>query len=46
MHAVLTEIGIDHGYREIEGVAHNLGKLAEQVQTENFAIAGRGFRLP
>jgi len=43
MHAVLTEIGIPHGYREIEGVAHNLGKLAEQVQMENFEIAGRGF---
>src|SRR5215831_17244926 len=43
MHAVLEELKIPHGYQEFDGIAHNLGKLAEQVQAENFAIAERGF---
>ena len=44
MHAVLEELKIPHGYQEFDGIAHNLGKLAEQVQAENFAIAERGFK--
>jgi hypothetical protein len=44
MHAILDELKIPHGYREFDGIAHNLGKLAEQVQTENFEIAARSFR--
>lgn len=43
MHGVLEELKIPCGYQEFEGIAHNLGKLAEQVQMENFAIAARGF---
>jgi endo-1,4-beta-xylanase len=43
MHAVLDELKIPHGYQEFDGIAHNLGKLAEQVQAENFAIAARSF---
>ena len=43
MHAVLDELGIPCGYQEFDGIAHNLGKLAEQVQTENFNIAARSF---
>jgi acetyl esterase len=46
MHAVLNELEIPHGYREFPGIAHNLGKLAEQVQTENFNIAVRSFGKP
>jgi len=44
MHAALDELGIPHGYQEFPGIAHNLGKLAEQVQAENFIIAGKSFR--
>jgi endo-1,4-beta-xylanase len=43
MHAVLKELGIPCGYQEFPGIAHNLGKLAEQVQTQNFVIAADGF---
>jgi acetyl esterase len=43
MHAVLDELKIPHGYQEFPGIAHNLGKLAEQVKAENFAIAARAF---
>jgi endo-1,4-beta-xylanase len=43
MHAVLDELGIKHGYQEFPGIAHNLVKLSEQVQAENFAIAARSF---
>jgi esterase/lipase superfamily enzyme len=39
MHAVLEELKIPHGYQEFDGIAHNLGKLAEQVQSRNFEIA-------
>jgi len=44
MHAVLEELKIPHGYREIDGIAHNLNGLAKQVKTENFEIAARGFQ--
>ena len=47
MHAVLQGLEIPHGYQEFPGIAHNLGKLAQQVQSENFNIAARGFgKLP
>jgi enterochelin esterase-like enzyme len=43
MHAVLDQLGIPCGYQEFPGIAHNLGKLAEQVQIGNFSIAARTF---
>jgi len=39
MHQVLTELEIPHGYEEFDGIAHNLTKLAEHVQSKNFLIA-------
>jgi enterochelin esterase-like enzyme len=41
MHAVLDSLQIVHGYQEFDGIAHNLGKLAEHVQTDNLAMAFR-----
>ncbi len=43
MHSVLDELKIPCGYQEFAGIAHNLGKLAEHVQSENFMIAARSF---
>ncbi len=43
MHAVLEQLGIPCGYQEFPDIEHNLGKLAVQVQAENFKIAARGF---
>jgi endo-1,4-beta-xylanase len=43
MHSVLQEMGIPVGYEEFEGIAHNLGKLAERVHEENFVIAAKAF---
>ena len=43
MHALLDELEIPHGYREFEGIAHNLNLLAAKVTTENFEIAVRSF---
>ena len=45
MNAVLDELKIPHGYREFDGIAHNLKLLSEQVKTENFEIAVRGFHM-
>ena len=39
----LDELEIPHGYREFEGIAHNLNLLAAKVTTENFEIAARSF---
>lgn len=38
MHTVLQELEIPHVYQEFDGIAHNLGKLAEHVQSKNFAL--------
>ena len=46
MHEVLEEMKIPHDYREIDGIAHDLKGLAEQVQSGNFAFAARSFKLP
>ena len=46
MHAVLEEMRIPHDYRELDGIAHNLKLLAEQVQSGNFGFAARSFKLP
>jgi hypothetical protein len=45
MHALLDELRIPHGYQEFDGIAHNLRLLAENVKAENFAFAGRSFKL-
>jgi endo-1,4-beta-xylanase len=46
MHAVLEEMRIPHDYRELDGIAHNLKLLSEQVQNGNFGFAARSFKLP
>src|SRR5262249_43904716 len=43
MHKVLDGLEITHGYREIEGVPHNLRLLSDNVKEENFVIAAKAF---
>jgi enterochelin esterase-like enzyme len=43
MHEVLEQLEIAHGFQVFPGIAHNLGKMSEHVQSENFAMAVRAF---
>lgn len=44
-HELLTELKIPHEYTEIEGIEHNLPKLAEAVKTEAIEFSARHFNL-
>jgi len=45
IHALLVELGVPHGYEEIEGIEHNLPKLARDEGTRTLEFAARYFVL-
>jgi endo-1,4-beta-xylanase len=46
MHQVLEEMKIPHGYREFDGIAHNLKGMVAELKAENFAFAAKSFKQP
>lgn len=43
VHALLTELGIDHEYEEIDGIEHNLPKLARNQGSRTLEFAAAHF---
>ena len=44
LHALLDELGVRHEYTEVDGVEHNLPKLAAAAGSESIEFAARHFR--
>ncbi len=45
IHALLDELGVPHEYEEIDGIEHNLPKLAKQQETKTLEFAAKHFVL-